>query len=95
MPGMPWALPWPFDRTYMQLALLAGVVVGATAPLIGVFIVQKRHVAHGRRPSATSRSPASAPACCSARRRRGPRSSSSVVAALVIEFLRTRGSCHG
>jgi zinc transport system permease protein len=38
---MPWPLPWPFDRSYMQLALLAGVVVGATAPLIGVFVVQK------------------------------------------------------
>ena len=35
-------LPWPFDREYMQLALLAGVVVGATAPLIGTFLVQKR-----------------------------------------------------
>ena len=41
MPGMPWPLPWPFDRSYMQLALLAGIVVGATAPLIGVFLVQK------------------------------------------------------
>jgi zinc transport system permease protein len=41
MPGMPWPLPWPFDREYMQLALLAGVVVGATAPLIGTFIVQR------------------------------------------------------
>ena len=40
-PGMPWSLPWPFDRTYMQLALVAGLVVGATAPLIGVFVVQK------------------------------------------------------
>jgi zinc transport system permease protein len=38
---MPWPLPWPFDREYMQLALLAGVVVGATAPLIGTFIVQR------------------------------------------------------
>jgi len=38
---MPWALPWPFDRSYMQLALIAGVVVGATAPLIGAFVVQK------------------------------------------------------
>lgn len=36
------ALPWPFDREYMQLALLAGVVVGGTAPLIGTFLVQKR-----------------------------------------------------
>jgi zinc transport system permease protein len=41
LPGMPWPLPWPFDRSYMQLALVAGVIVGATAPLIGVFIVQK------------------------------------------------------
>ena len=41
LPGMPWGLPWPFDRTYMQLALLAGIVVGATAPLIGAFVVQK------------------------------------------------------
>ena len=42
MPGMPWPLPYPFDREYMQLALVAGVVVGATAPLIGAFLVQKR-----------------------------------------------------
>ena len=35
-------LPWPFDRQYMQLALLSGVVVGACAPLIGAFLVQKR-----------------------------------------------------
>ena len=41
LPGMPWSLPWPFDRSYMQLALIAGVVVGATAPLIGAFVVQK------------------------------------------------------
>ncbi len=35
-------LPWPFDRDYMQLALLAAVVVGACAPLIGTFLVQRR-----------------------------------------------------
>jgi zinc transport system permease protein len=35
-------LPWPFERGYMQLALLAGLVVGACAPLIGTFLVQKR-----------------------------------------------------
>lgn len=35
------ALPFPFDREYMQLALVAAVVVGATAPLIGTFLVQK------------------------------------------------------
>ncbi|HEX2851233.1 MAG TPA: metal ABC transporter permease [Acidimicrobiales bacterium] len=38
--GLP--LPWPFDREYMQLALLGGLVVGATAPLIGMFLVQRR-----------------------------------------------------
>ena len=36
------ALPWPFDREYMQLALLAGLVIGVSAPLIGTFLVQKR-----------------------------------------------------
>jgi zinc transport system permease protein len=35
-------MPWPFERDYMQLALLAGIVVGACAPLIGVFLVQRR-----------------------------------------------------
>jgi zinc transport system permease protein len=33
---------WPFEREYMQLALVAGLVVGACAPLIGVFVVQRR-----------------------------------------------------
>jgi zinc transport system permease protein len=36
------ALPWPFEREYMQLALLAGLVIGVCAPLIGVFLVQQR-----------------------------------------------------
>ena len=35
-------MPWPFDREYMQLALAAGVVVGACAPLIGTFLVHKQ-----------------------------------------------------
>jgi zinc transport system permease protein len=35
-------LPWPFDREYMQLALAAGLVIGVSAPLIGVFLVQQR-----------------------------------------------------
>ena len=39
--GMPWPLPYPFDREYMQLALIAGVVIGLCAPLIGAFLVQK------------------------------------------------------
>ncbi len=38
--GLP--LPWPFDRDYMQLALAAGLVVGACGPLIGAFLVQRR-----------------------------------------------------
>jgi zinc transport system permease protein len=42
MPVVSLPLPWPFDRDYMQLALVAGVVVGACAPLIGMFLVQKR-----------------------------------------------------
>lgn len=35
-------MPFPFEREYMQLALAAAVVVGAVAPLIGVFLVQRR-----------------------------------------------------
>src|SRR3954452_108393 len=35
------ALPWPFDREYMQLALGVGLVVGACAPLIGGFLVDR------------------------------------------------------
>lgn len=34
--------PWPFDRDYMRLAAIAGLVVGACAPLIGAFLVEKR-----------------------------------------------------
>ena len=40
-------LPWPFDREYMQLALAAGVIVGASAPLIGTFLAQRRMVLLG------------------------------------------------
>jgi len=39
--GMPWTLPYPFDREYMQLALIAGLIIGVCAPLIGAFLVQK------------------------------------------------------
>jgi zinc transport system permease protein len=35
-------MPWPFDRGFMQLALAAGAVVGACAPLVGTFLVHKR-----------------------------------------------------
>ena len=42
---MPWpfdALPYPFELGFMQRALVAGVVVGIFAPMIGTFVVQKR-----------------------------------------------------
>jgi zinc transport system permease protein len=91
---MPWSLPWPFDRSYMQLALIAGMVVGATAPLIGVFVVQKGmslvgdglgHVAVAGIGAALlfSTSPT------------WTAMTFAVVAALVIEWLRARGSATG
>jgi zinc transport system permease protein len=36
------ALPYPFELEFMQRALVAGVVVGIFAPMIGTFVVQKR-----------------------------------------------------
>jgi zinc transport system permease protein len=36
------ALPYPFELGFMQRALVAGVVVGVFAPMIGTFVVQKR-----------------------------------------------------
>jgi len=35
-------LPFPFELSFMQRALAAGLVVGVFAPLIGTFLVQKR-----------------------------------------------------
>ncbi len=35
-------LPWPFEREYLQLALVGAVLVGATAPITGMFLVQRR-----------------------------------------------------
>jgi zinc transport system permease protein len=35
-------LPYPFELTFMQRALVAGLVVGIFAPMIGTFLVQKR-----------------------------------------------------
>jgi zinc transport system permease protein len=35
-------LPYPFELEFMQRALVAGLVVGAFAPMIGTFLVQKR-----------------------------------------------------
>jgi zinc transport system permease protein len=94
MAGMPWPLPWPFDREYMQLALLAGVVVGATAPLIGTYVVQRGmsllgdglgHVAvAGVGASLLLGTSPTWTALVVA-----------VVAALLIEWLRTRGTTSG
>ena len=42
---MPWpidALPYPFELGFMQRALVASVVVGVFAPMIGTFVVQKK-----------------------------------------------------
>jgi zinc transport system permease protein len=94
LPGMPWSLPWPFDRTYMQLALVAGLVVGATAPLIGVFVVQKGMslIGDGLGHVAVAGIGASLLLGTS------PTWTALVVAvaaALVIELLRSRGSATG
>lgn len=35
------SMPWPFEREYLQLALVAGLVVGICAPLIGAYLVQR------------------------------------------------------
>lgn len=94
LPGMPWGLPWPFDRTYMQLALIAGVVVGATAPLIGVFLVQKGLSLMGDGIGHVAVAGIGASLLLDT----SPTWTALVVAvaaALVIEFLRTRGSATG
>jgi zinc transport system permease protein len=36
------AIPYPFEHAFMQRALIASVVVGIFAPMIGTFVVQKR-----------------------------------------------------
>jgi zinc transport system permease protein len=36
------SLPYPFELAFMQRALVAGVIVGVFAPMIGTFLVQKR-----------------------------------------------------
>jgi zinc transport system permease protein len=36
------SLPYPFELAFMQRALVAGLVVGVFAPMIGTFLVQKR-----------------------------------------------------
>ena len=36
------SLPWPFEREYLQLALAGGLLVGASAPITGAYLVQRR-----------------------------------------------------
>jgi zinc transport system permease protein len=36
------SLPYPFELVFMQRALVAGIIVGVFAPMIGTFLVQKR-----------------------------------------------------
>ena len=94
LPGMPWPLPWPFDRSYMQLALVAGVIVGATAPLIGVFLVQKGMSLMGDGIGHVAVAGIGASLLMGT----SPTWTALVVAiaaALLIEFLRSRGSATG
>ena len=35
-------LPWPFDVQHMQLALVAGLAIGISAPLVGTFLVSRQ-----------------------------------------------------
>jgi len=94
MLGMPWALPWPFDREYMQLALLAGIVVGATAPLVGTFIVQRGMSLLGDGLGHVAVAGVGASLLLST----SPTWTALVVAsaaALLIEYLRTRGAPTG
>ena len=37
----PLPLPWPFEREYMQLALITALVIGTCTPLIGTVLVHK------------------------------------------------------
>lgn len=40
-------MPWPFELEFMQRALLAGLAVGISAPLVGTFLVQRRMALFG------------------------------------------------
>ncbi len=39
--SLPLPLPWPFEREYMQLALIAALVIGTCTPLVGTVLVHK------------------------------------------------------
>jgi zinc transport system permease protein len=94
MPALPLPLPWPFDREYMQLALVGGVVVGLAAPLIGTFLVQKRLSLLGDGLGHVAFAGVAAgllfgvwPV--------GPALVAAVAAAVAIEWLRSRGRASG
>jgi zinc transport system permease protein len=94
LPGMPWPLPWPFDRTYMQLALVAGMVVGAAAPCVGTFLVQKRLSLLGDGIGHAAVAGVGAGLLVGT----GPTWTAlavAVAAAVVVEWLRARGSASG
>lgn len=87
-------MPWPFDRDYMQLALVAGLVVGACAPLIGAFLVQKRMALMGDGVGHLAFAGVAAGALLGV----WPVWSAlavAVVGALAVEHLRSRGSATG
>jgi zinc transport system permease protein len=87
-------MTWPFAREYMQLALVAGLVVGACAPLIGTFIVQKRMALMGDGIGHVALAGVAIGALAGV----WPVWSALVVAvggALVVELLRSRGTAQG
>jgi zinc transport system permease protein len=85
---------WPFEREYMQLALGAGVVIGACAPLIGVFLVQRRMSLMGDGIGHIAFAGVAAGVLAGV----WPIWTAlvaSIIGALVIEQLRTRGAAQG
>jgi zinc transport system permease protein len=88
------ALPWPFDREYMQLALAVGLVVGACAPLVGTFLVDRHLSLMGDGLGHLAFAGVAAGLLLSI----SPTWTALVVAvvgALLVEWLRTRGRASG
>lgn len=88
------SLPWPFDREYMQLALVVGIVVGACAPLVGGFLVDRRLSLMGDGIGHLAFAGVAAGLLLSV----SPLWSAFVVAvvgALLVEWLRSRGRASG
>lgn len=90
----PLPLPWPFEREYMQLALVGGLVVGLTAPLIGTFLVQKRLSLLGDGLGHVAFAGVAAGLLFSIWPI-GPALVAAVAAACAIEWLRSRGRASG